>query len=415
MTGRVFDVLLGEIVAGWLIEKEPEAPLTFHIADSYRRAPWRPVLGQEFEDDLTRVYRGKRSRLPNFFANLVPEGDLRLLIEDSAEVPYGDDVALLEVVGADLPGAVTVRRNRDADPNELAGAAEMSTEARHEAEPDDRGQLRFSLPGVQLKFSMVREDDKLTLPVHGQGGSWIVKLESSRFPGLVANEYTMMTWAREAGFDVPECHIHTASQLEGLREGLLEPSTPALAIRRYDRDAGRRIHQEDFNQVVGQHPEDKYHHRKYEELARLALVLVGEAGYEELIRRLVFVILTANADAHLKNWSLLYADPVMPDLSPVYDQVCVAPWREFYKGGLALKLAGTKQWHQLNLDRFRRLADAAGANQNATVELVRSTVAGTAAAWAGVARDAPMAPDHVEALRAHWRSAPIASDYALAI
>jgi serine/threonine-protein kinase HipA len=39
------------------------------------------------------------------------------------------------------------------------------------------------------------------------------------------------------------------------------------------------------------------------------------------MRRLAFMVLSGNADAHLKNWSLLYPDGVRPRLAPVYDLV----------------------------------------------------------------------------------------------
>jgi serine/threonine-protein kinase HipA len=39
------------------------------------------------------------------------------------------------------------------------------------------------------------------------------------------------------------------------------------------------------------------------------------------MRRLAFMVLSGNADAHLKNWALLYPDGVNPRLAPVYDVV----------------------------------------------------------------------------------------------
>lgn len=82
----------------------------FRFLDEYFDQVPRPVLGQKFEDDLRRVHRSRvRERLPDFFANLVPEGRLRELIEQTTGVEEGDDLALLAYVGGDLPGAVTAR------------------------------------------------------------------------------------------------------------------------------------------------------------------------------------------------------------------------------------------------------------------------------------------------------------------
>lgn len=49
-----------------------------------------------------------------------------------------------------------------------------------------RHALRFSLAGVQLKFSALNEPrGGLTIPARGIGGSWIVKLPSHEFEGLL--------------------------------------------------------------------------------------------------------------------------------------------------------------------------------------------------------------------------------------
>ena len=51
---------------------------------------------------------GKKGRLPAFFANLVPESEIRELLERSFGVETGNDIALLAAVGDDLPGAVPI-------------------------------------------------------------------------------------------------------------------------------------------------------------------------------------------------------------------------------------------------------------------------------------------------------------------
>ena len=64
--------------------------------------------------------------------------------------------------------------------------------------------LRFSLAGVQLKFSAMGDArGGLTIPARGVGGDWIVKLPSLQFPGVPENEFSMMTLARAVGISVP--------------------------------------------------------------------------------------------------------------------------------------------------------------------------------------------------------------------
>src|SRR5690606_13027497 len=107
-----------------------------------------------------------------------------------------------------------------------------------------------------------------------------------------------------------------------------EPNTHVLAVRRYDRDDGHKIHQEDFAQVVNLAPKHKYDHVSYEQLIRLVDDILGGDGRDEMIRRLVFMIASGNGDAHLKNWSLVYRDQVHARLAPLYDQVATVAWPE---------------------------------------------------------------------------------------
>jgi serine/threonine-protein kinase HipA len=68
--------------------------------------------------------------------------------------------------------------------------------------------FRFSLAGVQLKFSAIMEAaGGLTIPACGVGGSWIVKLRSSQFASLSENEYTMLALARAVGIEVPRTEL----------------------------------------------------------------------------------------------------------------------------------------------------------------------------------------------------------------
>jgi serine/threonine-protein kinase HipA len=180
--------------------------------------------------------------------------------------------------------------------------------------------LRFSLAGVQMKFSVLRDPDRITLPASNQDGEWIVKLGSARFPFTVENEYAIMQWAMSASFDVPECHLQDAKTVSDSLRKYTDFGNRVFLIRRYDRQAGHRIHQEDFAQVTNLRPELKYDHIKYEQCAGLVKQLLGDDAYYEFIRRLTFIIASGNADAHLKNWSLLYFDSQYQSLSPMYDR-----------------------------------------------------------------------------------------------
>jgi serine/threonine-protein kinase HipA len=116
---RTADVSVHGLFAGTLTHGDGE--FSFRLHESYIDTTDRPVLSQWFEDDLSKVYRGSRGRLPAFFANLIPDGELREVLERSLNLASGDDLALLEAVGLDLPGAVQVVASADGAEIETAG------------------------------------------------------------------------------------------------------------------------------------------------------------------------------------------------------------------------------------------------------------------------------------------------------
>ena len=131
--------------------------------------------------------------------------------------------------------------------------------------------LRFSLAGVQLKFSGVMEaTGGLTIPAEGVGGSWIVKLPSMQFNGVPENEYAMLELARRMGIDVPEVRLVPLNEIAGLPEDLARLAGHALAVKRFDRtDKGGAVHSEDFAQVFGLYPERKYERASYRNIAEV--------------------------------------------------------------------------------------------------------------------------------------------------
>lgn len=398
--------LNGKIV-GYL-SQTTNGQIAFRFTDSYLTLPNRPVLSQSFEDDLSRTYYGRNRLLPSFFANLIPEhGALRDLIESNLEVSPGDDLALLEAVGRDLPGAVEIVRV-DGDDLPVQNSLEVSAyvEDHEDALKNKEPGLRFSLAGVQMKFSVLRDPHRITLPASNQDGEWIVKLGSVRFPFTVENEYAIMQWAMSAGFDVPECHLQDAETVSGSLRKHTDFGDRVFVIRRYDRQAGRRIHQEDFAQVTNLRPELKYDHIKYEQCGGLVKQLLGDDAYYEFIRRLTFIIASGNADAHLKNWSLLYLDSQYPSLAPMYDQVCTVAWPELCSE-LALKLAGTKNWFALELRRFELLAERAGANPTKTTKTVQETLAQLVDVWNNSQVSALLPLPHSQSLQNFWGRVPL--------
>ncbi len=395
---------LGSVPVGWLtpVPTYPDR-WRFSFRQDYRERYPRPILGQFFEDDLERSYVSTQ-RLPEFFSNLLPEGTLRELIAEKAGVDPAREAQLLALLGEDLPGALFVREAEEGAPD---STEELGSEAADSAVEENGGQpLKFSLAGVQLKFSVARGEKGFTLPVIGRGGHWIVKLPDQRFAGVPENEWSMLTWARQAGILVPDHELVEAAEIANLpREAAGRRGQKALAVRRYDRtEDGGRIHQEDFAQVLGVSAGQRYKYKKasYENIGRILHALGGLPQLLEYIDRLVFVVLSGNGDAHLKNWSLWYPDPLGREaaLAPAYDQVSTLSYVDEQED-LALKLGKERDFYRISTSSFHRLARKCEVSEAAVTERVQAAVERIRGAYSEVDRDLALSAEAAKALRRH--------------
>jgi serine/threonine-protein kinase HipA len=348
----------------------------FAFDEAYVEDTHRPTLSLSYKgaSGLVTTLKPTATRLPAFFSNLLPEGALRDYLAARAGVHPGREFILLGQLGADLPGAVTVEPLEDTwapQPRvEKDGGADRAAAA-----------LKFSLAGVQMKFSaLVNGKGHVTIPANGIGGSWIVKLPSPHYPAIAENEYAMMELARSIGIDVPEIRLLPLEAIAGLPEDVSRVSGQALAVRRFDRRAdGGRVHMEDFAQVFGLYPDDKYKGRNYANIAAVLAAEAGEAAVHEFMRRLVFTVLIGNGDMHLKNWTVLYPDGRAAVLSPAYDLVATVPYLP--KDSLALNFGGEKDMGRIVPNQVRRFAEKAGLPVNPLWTIAEETSARIVDAW----------------------------------
>ena len=397
VTNRL-QVLLHDRAVGTLTLNQNDG-CEFRLLESYKQAYPRPVLGQLFLDDLEQVHRS-RARVPPWFSNLLPEGPLRDLVAKQAGIGSTREFFLLHHLGEDLPGAVRIVA--DEPLTDLEDEDGLQPECKEGIE-----QWHFSLAGVQLKFSALRGERGLTIPVSGRGGDWILKLPDARYPKVPENECATMRWAKLSGISVPELELVDLADVSGLPHALADfRERNALAIRRFDRAvAGQRVHMEDFAQILGCYPDRKYDKSNYETQARLIMVLTGEAGLDEFIRRLVFVIASGNGDAHLKNWSLLYPDGIRAELSPAYDLVSIIQYKRDDR--LALNLAKSKRWEDINIESFRRMARKIGDDESSMVVRVRTAIDAILDAWHESGHDFGYDAEAYGILEKHFQRIPL--------
>lgn len=399
----VLDVLLYDVPIGTLTRIDGDRTL-FAFNDEYISDKDRPVLGLGFKDEFGELitdFRPTRASVLPFFSNLLPEGHLRTYLAGRAGVNTAREFFLLWVLGRDLPGAITIQ-SADGEtwpPDVVVDHADGS---------QHKSALRFSLAGVQLKFSAIAEaSGGLTIPVKGDGGSWIIKLPSREFTGVPENEYAMMTLARLIGIDVPVLELVDVDAIGNLPEDIGKLEGKALAIQRFDRLAdGAPVHIEDFAQVFGVYPDKKYEKANYRSIAKVIALEGGDADIAEFIRRLTFNTLIGNADMHLKNWSLIYPDQRRAVLAPAYDFVSTISYISDEKA--ALNFSRTKRFSEFSADELTHLAAKALLPEKLVLDTAYETVALFHQHWHAEKTNLPLAKEIIQTVEIHLKTIPIA-------
>ena len=378
----------------------------FAFNEDYITDESRPVLGLAFKDrfgELISEFKLTQTSVLPFFSNLLPEGRLRTYLASRAGVNPAREFFLLWALGSDMPGAITIVPAKGE-----AWPADIDDQGEHN--PDRNAKpLRFSLAGVQLKFSAVEAArGGLTVPASGVGGSWIVKLPSREFPDVPQNEYAMMTLARQIGMDVPATHLVDVDEIANLPEDVGTLNDKALAIQRFDRLAdGALVHIEDFAQVFGVYPDRKYRAGNMRGIANVIATEGNKDDIVEFIRRLTFNALIGNADMHLKNWSLIYPDRRRAKLAPAYDFLSTIPY--IPDNEMALNVSRTKRFDEFSDDELLHLAAKAALPEKIVLETARETVELFHQHWDASKTHLPLADNVIAAVEGHLLTVPIAN------
>ncbi|MCK4994969.1 MAG: HipA domain-containing protein [Candidatus Omnitrophica bacterium] len=201
---------------------------------------------------------------------------------------------------------------------------------------------KLSISGVQPKLSVKLDRRNNSLISVPKGGEYILKPQTSAFSNIPENEQCCMDIAAEFKIDVPpHCLLR------------LNDGSWAYIIKRFDRDSGRKIHQEEFAQILALG--DKYK-GSVEQIGRKLNDISSAPGYDKQLffERVVFSFIIGNGDAHLKNYSIAHKDKETIRLTPVYDIICsklVIPDED----DSALTINGKK--NKLKREDFDKLAE----------------------------------------------------------
>ena len=382
----------------------------FAFNEAYIADADRPTLGLRFKDQhgqLITDFKPVQTKVMPFFSNLLPEGPLRVYLADRAGVRPDREFFLLWVLGRDLPGAVTIRpADGEAWPQEAITRGDTS----RDAEQKHNNALRFSLAGVQLKFSAVKDArGGLTIPATGTGGAYIVKLPSQTYAQVPENEFSMMTLAGQVGINVPPINLVDIGAIANLPDGIGKLGAKAFVIERFDRlPNGELVHIEDFAQVFDVYPEDKYKTANMRNIARVIAAESDDDDLVELVRRMTFNTLIGNGDMHLMNWSLIYPDRRNAALAPAYDFVSTIPY--IPNDSAALNVSRSKSFDDFSADELSHFAAKAALPEKLVLDTARETAAKFREQWAATKHHLPIGKDVVSAIDSHLQRVPIADE-----
>lgn len=379
------------------------------FAEEFTGDPGRPTFSLITHPNFPHAEKvlsepwARSQRLHPVLSNLLPEGSLRELIAQGLKVHVDNEFHIFSYLGEDLPGALVAT---PMEPDDVPDSV-LTTHGKAKAVKFHKGnkENKFSLAGVQMKFSMKEKDGRYNLSKGDALGDWIIKTPSTKHKNVPPNEYTAMSLAALVGVDIPEIKLVDLDKLDNLPQINLPDESQAFAIRRFDRQNNERIHMEDFAQILVKYPHEKYDSANYEQIGKVIYEYSGDglADAQQLARRLLVNILLANGDAHLKNWSLLYEDQVTPRLSPAYDIVTTSVYIE-NEEKYALNMGKTKDWYAVTAANFRSWADRADIPWRAIKPHLDDAMDKARTLWPDALKDLPMDEAHKAKLKHHWSS-----------
>lgn len=390
--------------------------VAFVVDDLYLRDPQRPTLSLRWTDVRNDAEAQARLAnrydkiaypgfLPPWFSGLLPEGALRDLVEREMGPGDHDYFDVLARLGADLPGAVIVTPETGPE----AMTVDWS-EASGAPAPLAEGVVKFSLAGVQLKFNMAADGERLTMPGRGEEGHIILKAPARAWPNLPETEHAAMALCKAIGVDTAPTRLVATSDVEGLPQSFIHDGDQVLAVDRFDRTPTGRIHIEDMAQILGAVGDRKYTMGNTETVLNIIRRFSADprADVLEGLRRVAADILIGNGDNHLKNWSFRFPDGVRARLSPAYD---IVPTVLYHPGDkLALPFVGSRIFETIGLHKFRRAAEYLKIRPDVAEAEIRRTVQAALDLWPELIRTLPLTDDRADCLLARLDTLKLVAD-----
>ena len=309
-----------------------------------------------------------------WFGNLLHENDQLEATMARYGIERSDIAGLLEHLGADCPGAVSVL-GLDRPPVKRPGTLS------EDYDPLDEGTLRdiverlatgkrlpkemrdpSPVAGVRRKISLAAlPDGRFALPKDGTGAptTHILKLPDRQNLKEARDEAFLTDLAAKCGFEVGTCIAGQIAEHD------------ILLINRFDRlidgDKVYRLHVEDFAQASGL-PSDLKYERRGEAGRRFDAATIGRIlaatdqpalARNTYLRMTLFNLLLGNNDNHAKNNGLILAPGGSVQLAPFYDLTPVLMGGD-YTDELAFNMGAASRFDDIRADDLIAFCAAIG-------------------------------------------------------
>jgi serine/threonine-protein kinase HipA len=361
--------------------------------------PWIEAAdGFDLSPGLPRALRrhvdgGTHRPVQWYFDNLLPEELLRQAISKEAGIRGEDAFALLEYLGAESAGSLTLLPPGQTLP-EAGGLTALPDEALSRRVANlSRTTLtagapkRMSLAGAQHKLLVVCHRGQLFEPEGATPSTHILKPshpDISRYPGSVVNEYVTMRLAAAIGLPVPAVHIRYVPEPIYLVDrfdrqvkllGILDDGRPRLEVR--------RLHIIDACQLLNRARTFKHSGASIEALCHIIERTTNKLHTRtQLFRWLIYNVVMANDDCHLKNLSF-FMSPDGVRLADHYDLLATgafytrafadekATWPQV---PMAIALPGARVFGEVSFDSALKAGLELGLSESTAKRVIKEVV-----------------------------------------
>lgn len=359
----------------------------FRYDDDYLRSTGACELSQSLPLS-DRSFDALTSKV--FFENLLPPDVVRRRLEKIIHVSHDNIFGYLKALGGECAGAVSFYEegvipetsDKRLMPLSTAEADElMKILPRRPLLADKIDGYRISGAGAQDKLLARLDGNHISLPLYGAASTHIVKPPMTRFAETVANECFCQKLADKVGLSAAE-------------SGFLDlPSATCYWTKRFDRvqdlEDVRRLHQEDFCQMMGCPSEQKYESEGGPSLVRCLRFLrtsrLGASGMLQFLDYTLFNFLIGNADAHGKNYAILYQGPKVV-VAPLYDLMCTSAYPDLGDRP-AMTIGGANTLNEVRREHFLHLAEKADISPRLVFDRLESLVERIDAAASALAEE----------------------------